>query len=111
MSIEKMRVSNRTIRIINPGAFLHSYQSYLDGKSNFAELSGQDFLIEGFETKPLDGFEFPLNFPECCEWHRSTYQVALDSFNNFPNCCDIHKKLLAAPWFDKLNYISTPQKV
>lgn len=50
---------NQTVRIINMNRFARSYQDYLNGKTHFAEVSGEDLLFQAFETHPLKGYEAP----------------------------------------------------
>jgi hypothetical protein len=103
--------THRNVTIINSDRFMNSYKEYLAGKTHFAELSGRDFYISAFETKPMPGFEFPKSFPNCCKSHKRIAKQALDRFNQFPFCCDLHKGLASTPWFDKTDYTYVPQKV
>ncbi|MFD1769590.1 hypothetical protein [Sphingobacterium suaedae] len=77
----------------------------------FYEISSESFEIRAFDTKPISSLELPVDFPECCEYHRSTYRMLLDKLNRFPDCCDLHRRLATETWFDKRNYFYMPTKV
>lgn len=99
------------IEIVQPDSFVKSLLGLTRGDCYFAQISASDFEIKSFETVPVDGFDLPSNFPNCCESHDKLYQSALDLFNDFPNCCVAHRGLLSVSWFDKLNYTYLPLKL
>lgn len=101
----------REIKIVNSFRFAKSYANYISGKTAFAEISNKDFLITNFDTKPLEGFELPADFPNCCKWHKKIYDQSLDKFNEFPGCCEQHKPIAQQYWFDKSHYMYVPLKV
>jgi hypothetical protein len=107
----KSFMGQREIRIINPTNFAQSYADYLSGKTSFAEVSNKDFLIPKFDTKPMEGFQLPEGFPNCCKWHKKIYDQSLEMFNQFPGCCEQHKPIAQQYWFDKSDYMYVPLKV
>lgn len=101
----------REFKIINPAKFSHSYQEFINGKQEFAEISSKDFMIPQFDVEPIAGFVAPEHFPNCCQVHKNIYQQALEKFNDFPNCCDAHKPIAQQGWFDKSEYMYLPMKI
>lgn len=99
------------INIINGEAFAKSLSDMSCGKTHVAQISSKDFERKQFETKPLIEFKFPENFPNCCEGHKSIYNIGVEKYNSFPNCCEDHKKLNQVSWFDKNNYSYIPFKL
>lgn len=96
------------IKIINPQGFINAINKCNDGL--FGSIISPDFEIEYMDISPLDGYTFPTNektgeqFPNCCRWHKSTYQHTQKRFDFFPNCCKHHKKLKGQTWFNRDNY-------
>ena len=80
-------------------------------KKPFIEIKSGSFRMLSFDTQPIEGYEQPKNFPNCCEWHKNTYKEAEDFFRRFPNCCDEHKKLSKNRWFNKQDYKGLPEKI
>lgn len=80
-------------------------------KKPFIEIDAEHFMIQGFETSPINGYEAPKNFPNCCDYHRQVLKNGEDFFRKFPNCCNDHKKLLTKPWFSKGIYNGLPAKI
>ena len=101
----------KKFRVINPEGFIRSFEEMNSGKQPFATIDAKDFEIEQESTFPLDGYEAPENYPDCCSSHRSVKQSAEEYFDKFPNCCEQHKKLLTQPWFKKEHYSYLPQKL
>ncbi len=99
------------INVVNGAPLLKSLSDYECGKTHVAQISSQDIEIEQFDTDPFNGFEFPQDFPNCCEKHRSLLKVAEEKFQQFPDCCQWHRNLRKASWFDKDNYSYMPLKV
>lgn len=96
-------------RIINPDAFIHAAKQVKAGR--FGAIEAADFEMPAFDTKPLEDYEKPKDFPNCCDLHKLTYESAVDFFGKFPNCCTAHKKLLSAKWFKKEDYEKMPMRV
>lgn len=98
------------LNIINPDAFIKAIGD-LGCKNVFAApISSSDFEIPWSATKPIEGFEFPKDFPGCCPSHKAIYATTKDYIDRFPDCCALHRKLLTAKWFDKSNYTGLPEK-
>jgi len=74
-------------------------------------VSAEDVEFRAYDLLALPELSMPAAFPECCEGHREMYQSMKDEFERFPNCCTWHKQLMAAPWFNKSNYLYMPLKV
>ena len=110
----KLWVMNN-MKIINLQSFINATNKCNNGQ--FGELNSNDFEIEYEDIQPLKGYEKPVNektgeiFPNCCEWHKSIYKLALEWFNSFPNCCTNHKKLIGEKWYNKLNYNEVANKI
>lgn len=97
------------MNVINPEAITKAMEMAHNGRFGFVDA--KDFELIPEDTKPLDNYMQPENFPNCCVWHKQAYLQAKKAFENFPNCCERHKKLLTARWFKKENYERTPEKV
>ena len=76
----------------------------------FIEIDAEHFVIQGFNTKPIEGYEAPKNFPNCCDYHKHVLNDAESFYDRFPNCCKAHKKLISKPWFQKELYDGLPKK-
>lgn len=83
----------------------------------FIEIDADNFIIMPFETKPIEGYELPINretgeqFPNCCSFHKEVLGETEKWFNRFPNCCEPHKKFINKQWFSKLNYNDIVEKI
>lgn len=83
----------------------------------FLELKADYFTFSQFNTKPIEGYEVPINkktgekFPMCCKFHKKIFTDAETWFKKFPNCCDEHKKLNGNPLFKKQDYNGVPLKI
>lgn len=77
----------------------------------FIEIDADHFLIQGFNTRPLEGYEAPENFPNCCNYHKHVLNDAKSFYDRFPNCCKAHKKLIGKTWFSKEIYDGLPTKI
>lgn len=103
------------IKIINPSSLVKAISKCNEGL--FGNISSADFEIEFQDIKPIEGYTSPINketgeqFPNCCPWHKSTYDNTVKWFITFPNCCPYHKKLSIKPWFNKSNYMDVSSKV
>jgi hypothetical protein len=102
---------SRTINVINPEAFIRAFKDMNCGKTYVAQISAEDFEIKQEETQPLEGYEAPPGFPNCCEKHKEILRIGVERFNEFPNCCSGHKKLNNVKWFKKDNYSYMPMKL
>lgn len=101
----------QTINVINPDAFIKAFEDMNCGKTHIAQFSSKDFEMKQQSTQPLEGYEAPAGFPNCCEGHKSILQIGLQKFVEFPNCCESHKNLNTAKWFKKENYSYLPMKL
>lgn len=99
------------IEIINSEPVIKSFHDLACGKTLFAQISNRDANFRQEQTKPLDGFVFPDEFPSCCENHKQLLKIAVDKFAKFPNCCKYHAKLNGAHWFRKSDYSYFPDKL
>lgn len=76
----------------------------------FLEIGAENFSINAFEIKPLEGYEKPINeetkkeLPFCCEFHEGVHKNITDHYNRFPNCCEWHKPLNDVDWFNKEDF-------
>lgn len=83
----------------------------------FIEIDAENLTISAFETKPIEGYEAPINketgeqFPNCCPFHKSVFEWAESWFSKFPNCCDQHKEFIGKWWFKKENYNGIAEKI
>lgn len=102
---------NRNFNIINPEAFIKAFEDMNCGKTHIAQISSEDFEIKQEETQPLEGYEVPKGFPNCCEKHKAIVRIGAERFAEFPNCCSGHRKLNNAKWFSKANYSYLPVKL
>lgn len=102
---------NKNISIINPEAFINAFEDMNCGKTHIAQISCEDFEIKQEETQPLEGYETPNRFPNCCEKHKEIWKIGAERFEKFPNCCDGHKNLNRAKWFKKTDYAYLPMKL
>lgn len=104
-----------SMKIINSQKFIKALATCNNGQ--FGQLSNNDFELVFEKIEPIKGYEKPINtetgekFPNCCEWHKSIYNITLKWFDDFPNCCDNHKKLLSQSWYNKSNYEEVINKI
>lgn len=83
----------------------------------FIEIDAEHFTLSAFETKPIEGYEAPINketgeqFPNCCPFHKSVFEGAESWFSKFPNCCDQHKAMVSKWWYNKANYTGIAEKI
>ena len=108
---------NQKINIIPAHSFSKALDDFNCGKKPFFEVDGASIMISFFDTKPIEGYEPPVNaetrekLPYCCDTHKHILKIAQDWFDSFPNCCEPHKNLLHVSWFKKENYKELPLKV
>lgn len=67
----------------------------------FIEIESKDFIQYPFELPKPEGYEFPENYPNCCDTHKHNYKLLTDYLNKFPNCCDNHREFFKKFDFDK----------
>lgn len=83
----------------------------------FIEIDAEHFTLSAFETKPIEGYEIPVNnetgesFPNCCPFHKNVFEGAQEWFLKFPNCCDQHKAMVSKWWYNKANYSGIAEKI
>ena len=99
------------MNIINVEALINVFEAVSCGKVHVAQISSKDFEIKQKKTKPLEGYQAPNGFPNCCANHKQIFQIGVERFAAFPNCCEGHKNLNAAKWFKKENYSYLPEKL
>jgi len=100
----------RKIDIINPEAFINAMEKLNCGK-DFAVIDNKYFQIFPSKINPPAGYEAPINFPECCAFHKEVFKTANELFEKFPHCCDSHKLLEKEIWFNKKEYEGMPLQV
>ncbi len=99
------------MNIINAEALIKAFEKITCGEAQVAQISSRDFEIKQFTTQPLNDYEAPENFPNCCAGHKQIFQIGLDKYTKFPNCCERHKQLNNGSWFKKENYAYLPMKL
>jgi len=83
----------------------------------FIEIDAENVTLPAFETKPIGGYEIPVNketgeqFPNCCPFHKRVFEGAEKWFEKFPNCCEPHTKFIGKWWFKKSNYNGIAEKI
>lgn len=97
------------INIINESAFLEAKQEL--EKGNFGVISPKDYAVPYSSITPVDGYQPPENFPNCCPFHESANRFIREYFDKFPNCCKDHQQLLSVDWFKKVDYAGAAEKV
>lgn len=97
------------IRDIEP--LLASAKRVESGKDSLINMPASSFELGAYLVPPPLGFQFPRNFPYCCEYHTDQFTRAQQVYENFPTCCDGHRRLAKTKWFRKLNYIYVPFKI
>jgi hypothetical protein len=61
-------------------------------------------------TSPIEGFKYPVNletgvqYPNCCDYHKSLKVKFQTWYSKFPNCCKQHRELSRKSWFNKSKY-------
>lgn len=77
---------------------------------NFATIDGEYIWDLGFDAMPHCTVIMPEDYPNCCGFHKSIKENALEKFKKFPDCCDFHRKLAKKKWFKKELYSHVPEK-
>lgn len=78
---------------INDKAILEAVEKVQGKKGFVAGVGAEHFGRHPYNTKPIQGYEPPPNFPNCCEGHKQIFTSAIDFLAVFPNCCKGHKRL------------------
>ena len=73
---------------------------------HFIKFEEGEIMMNPYEVYPLDGYEEPENFPNCCNWHKSIVDLSIKFYDKFPNCCEKHKKFVKNFNIDKTRYES-----
>ena len=71
---------------------------------HFFKFEEGEIMMNPYEVYPLDGYEEPENFPNCCNWHKSIVDLSIEFYDKFPNCCKKHKKFVEDFNIDKTRY-------
>ena len=71
---------------------------------HFIKFEEGEIMMNPYEVYPLDGYEEPENFPNCCNWHKSIVDLSIEFYDKFPNCCEKHKKFAKNFNIDKTSY-------
>lgn len=79
----------------------------------FIEIDAEHFTFSAFETKPIEGYEAPINketgeqFPNCCPFHKSVFEGAESWFSQFEQ----DKAIVSKWWYSKANYSGIAEKI
>src|SRR6187551_2572221 len=95
---------------INPENYLKALQKLDNKKTPFSQMGREDFGFYFEEIYPPEGYEPPLDFPNCCNFHIQAYEKAESYFQKFPDCCTPHRKLIGKKWFNKDDYRDLTKK-
>jgi hypothetical protein len=77
----------------------------------FIEINAGNVYLGGYNTKPIDGYIEPENFPLCCPYHQTIFENVKKWHDKFPSCCEPHKELFKKSWFNKNLYTDLPLKI
>jgi hypothetical protein len=80
-------------------------------KSPFIEISGDKMRISPIEAEPIEGYEVPADFPNCCPHHKQAFANAQNWFDKFPNCCELHIEAAKKWHLKKSEFDGLPQKI
>jgi hypothetical protein len=64
----------------------------IDHDFPIVELTSEQFKIKAFKLPQPEGWEAPINFPNCCTFHKSIVQFTKEFLVNFPYCCEGHRE-------------------
>lgn len=76
----------------------------------FIQISGEISFLPT-KAEPIEGYEEPENFPNCCPFHTWAFGEANKWFEKFPNCCNPHSEMAAKGRIKKSDYEGLPRKV
>jgi hypothetical protein len=57
----------------------------------FLVVEADNINMAAFDIKPIEGYETPENFPDCCEGHKFVVADTEKYLAKFPDCCDKHR--------------------
>jgi hypothetical protein len=80
-------------------------------KSPFFEIPGDKMRISPIEAEPIEGYEVPADFPNCCPHHKQAFANAQNWFDKFPNCCERHIEAAKKWHLKKSEFDGLPQKI
>lgn len=58
----------------------------------FLKIEADQFRLGAYQIPKPEGWEPAENFPECCDFHKTTYNETKRFVIDFPNCCAGHKE-------------------
>ncbi|APA00223.1 hypothetical protein [Flavobacterium commune] len=67
----------------------------------FIEIDASNFIIHPFEINKPDDYNFPVEYPNCCNAHKINLKRLENFFELFPNCCEKHLSSYKKFNFDK----------
>ena len=67
----------------------------------FIEIDAKNFILHPFEINKPEDYEFPADYPNCCEAHKSNSKALEEFLEEFPNCCENHLEYYRKFNFDK----------
>ncbi len=98
---------NPVLNIINQKAVEKAVDEYKKHGMALA-IDNTMFEIEPYCLPPYPGLKLKPDFPNCCEFHQSVFEAAVNYLILFPNCCKYHKPLIGQKWFQKQKYNDFP---
>jgi hypothetical protein len=75
-----------------------------DKKFQYIKFDASQIMIDPYPVIPIESYEEPENFPNCCNWHKSIVDLSIQFYDKFPNCCEKHKNLINTFKIDKSKY-------
>lgn len=101
---------NPILNIINQQAFEKAVEDFkINGK--VLAIDSSMFEIEPYKLPPYPGLSLSSDFPNCCEFHQSVFNGAVNFLIKFPDCCDYHAPLKNQKWFKKEKYRDFPARL
>ncbi len=101
---------NPVINIINQKAIEKAFDDYKNNGKPFA-IDSSMFEIEPYKLPPFPGLSLAPGFPNCCIFHESIFDGAVNYLIKFPECCEFHKPLKNQKWFKKGKYTDFPVRL
>lgn len=77
----------------------------------FVQIPVKEQTRTQFDTFPIEGYEAPDNFPNCCPFHKKAFEGAQEWFDKFPDCCKDHRKMVDEERIKKDDYEGMPLKI
>ena len=59
-------------------------------KPLFFQIDSHQYVMAHYSIPQPEGWEAPVNFPNCCDFHKSIVQITKTFLAKFPNCCNEH---------------------